>query len=176
MLMPGFPSPAAHHSGAYRLLASIGAYAQNAGKPRAGALRVLLLAALLALAAGCQKTPPEQALRETIAKMQAAGEARDVDALFEPIAEDFSGSGNMDRKAFQRYVTLMSLRSRQVGVTLGPVEVKLYGERASAQFTAAITGGPGLLPSQAQVYAIDTGWRLEGGEWKLISATWKEQL
>ena len=176
MLMPGFPSPAAHHSGAYRLFASIGAYAQNAGKPRAAAVRALLLAALLAIAAGCQTTPPVQALRETIASMQAAGEARDIDALFEPIAADFSGSGNMDREAFQRYVTLMSLRSRQVGVTLGPVEVKLYGERATAQFTAAITGGPGFLPSQAQVYAIDTGWRLEGGEWKLISATWKEQL
>ena len=137
---------------------------------------MLLLAGLLALAAGCQKTPPEQALRETIAQMQAAGEARDIDALFEPIAEDFSGSEGMNREAFQRYVTLMSLRSSRVGVTLGPVEVKLFGDRASAQFTAAITGGPGFLPNQAQVYAIDTGWRLEDGEWKLINATWKEQL
>ena len=168
MLMPGFPSPAAHHSGAYRPFGTIGAYALNAGK-----LAALLLFFLLA---GCHRTPPEQALRDTIAKMQSAGETGDLDALFEPIAEDFSGSGNMNREAFQRYVTLMSLRSRQVGVTLGPVEVKLYGERASARFTAAITGGPGLLPSQAQVYAIDTGWRLEDGEWKLINATWKEQL
>ena len=130
----------------------------------------------MTFAPACRKTPPEQALRETIAKMQAAGEARDVDALFEPIAEDFAGSEGMDRQAFRRYVTLMSLRSQNVGVTLGPVEVKLYGERANAQFTAAITGGPGFLPNQAQVYAIDTGWKRDGDEWKLITATWKTPL
>jgi ketosteroid isomerase-like protein len=135
-----------------------------------------LLAFLLLLATACNRTPPEQALRETIAKMQAAGEARDVDALFDPIAEDFAGSEGMDRQAFRRYVTLMSMQNKSVGVTLGPIDVKLYGDRATASFTAAIRGGPGLLPDQAQVYAIETGWRLEDGDWKLISATWKPQL
>ncbi len=178
MLMPGFQSPAAHHSGAYRLLASIGAYARNSGKAQAWGLRSvawLLLAA--ALLPACKRTPPEQALRETIAAMQAAGEARSVDALFEPIAEDFAGEQGMDRTAFRRYVTVMSMRQRSIGVTLGPVDVKLFGDRATANFTAAITGGSaGLLPDQAQVYAIETGWRLEGADWKLISARWKEQL
>ena len=137
---------------------------------------MLVFAMLLAAGAGCKRTPPEQALRETIAGMQAAGEARDVDALFEPIAEDFAGSEGMDRTAFRRYVTLMSMRSKNVGVTLGPIEVKLYGDRATASFTAAIRGGPGFLPEQAQVYAIDTGWRMDDGDWKLISAAWKAQL
>jgi hypothetical protein len=173
MLMPGFPSPAARHSGAYRLPASIGAYAPLLGKI---ALRAGCAGLLLVLAGACSRTPPEQALRETIAGMQAAGEAGDVDALFEPIAEDFAGSEGMDRTAFRRYVTLMSMRSKNVGVTLGPIEVKLYGERATASFTAAIRGGPGFLPDQAQVYAIDTGWRLDGNDWKLISAQWKPQL
>ena len=109
----------------------------------------LLLAA--ALLPACKHTPPEQALRETIAKMQAAGEARDMDALFDPIAEDFAGAQGMDRKEFRRYMTLMAMRQKSVGVTLGPVEVKLFGDRATAKFTAAITGGPGFLPNQAQV-------------------------
>ena len=136
---------------------------------------MLLLAATLLLPA-CSHAPPEQALREAIAKMQAAGEARDMDALFEPIAEDFAGAQGMDRKEFRRYMTLMAMRQKSVGVTLGPVEVKLYGDRATAKFTAAITGGPGFLPSQAQIYDIETGWRLEGNDWKLIAAHWKEQL
>jgi hypothetical protein len=33
-----------------------------------------------------------------------------------------------------------------------------------------------LLPSRVQVYDVDTGWRLDDGEWKLISAKWKPQL
>jgi hypothetical protein len=43
-------------------------------------------------------------------------------------------------------------------------------------FTAALTGGPGWLPEQAQVYQVQTGWRLEGNDWKLISAQWKPRL
>jgi len=128
------------------------------------------------LLSACKHTPPEQALRETIAKMQAAGEARDMDALFQPIAEDFTASQGMDRQQFRRYMTLVSMRQKSVGVTLGPVQVKLYGDRATASFTAAITGGPGFLPDQAQVYDIETGWRLQGDDWQLISARWKEKL
>ena len=108
--------------------------------------------------------------------MQAAGESGDIDTLFEPIAEDFAGSEGMDRKTFRRFVTFSRMGQQQVGVSLGPMDIKLYGDRATANFTATITGGPGMLPNQLQVYDIETGWRLEGSDWKLISAKWKPKL
>lgn len=138
-----------------------------------------MLVAVFILALGlsaCRKEAPEQALRKTIAAMETAAEAHDTDALFEPIAEDFSGSEGMDRQAFRRYVTFMGMRSKSVGVQLGPLDVKLFDQRATVSFTAALSGGEGLLPSRVQVYDVDTGWRLEDGEWKLISAKWKPQL
>ncbi|OGT54858.1 MAG: hypothetical protein A3E01_18895 [Gammaproteobacteria bacterium RIFCSPHIGHO2_12_FULL_63_22] len=125
---------------------------------------------------GCRKEPPEQALRNTIAAMETAAEAHDTDALFEPIADDFAGSEGMDRQAFRRYVTFMGMRSKSVSVQLGPLDVKLYDQRATVSFTAALSGGEGLLPSRVQVYDVDTGWRLDDGEWKLISAKWQPQL
>jgi hypothetical protein len=128
------------------------------------------------LAAGCRHEPPEQALRKTIDSMVAAAEAHETDKLFEPIAEDFTGSEGMDRTEFRRYVTLMSLRQKSVGVSLGPLDVKMFDDRATVSFAAALTGGPGWLPDQAQVYDVDTGWRLEDGDWKLISAKWKPRL
>lgn len=133
------------------------------------------LLVLVALA-GCRHAPPEQALRDTIAGMETAAEAGDAKALFEPIAEDFAGSEGMDREAFRRYVLVMGLRNQKVGVQLGPIDVKLFGDRASANFTVALTGGPGWLPDRAQVYDVQTGWRLEHDDWKLISASWKPQL
>ena len=80
MLMPGFRSRAAHHSGAYRLFSRIGAYPPNAGKARLVGLLALLALACATLAA-CKHAPPEQALRDTIAMMQAAGESGDIDEL-----------------------------------------------------------------------------------------------
>jgi len=142
--------------------------------PRAVLAAVLL--GVLLLRPACKRTPPEQALRETISKMQEAGEKGDVDALFQPIAEDFAGSDGMDRTTFRRYVTLMRMRQKDVGASIGPIDVKLFGDRATANFTLAITGGNGLLPDQAQAYDVETGWRLEGDEWKLISAKWKPKL
>jgi hypothetical protein len=157
----------------------IGAQAPKAGKPRQYGLRSLLpmvfAFALLGLAS-CTREEPEQVLRATIAEMEAAAEAHDTDALFEPIADDFSGGDGMDKQMFRRYVTLVGMRHKQVGVQLGPLDVKMFDDRATVSFTAAITGGAGFLPDQAQVYQIDTGWRLEGKDWKLISANWKEQL
>lgn len=141
--------------------------------------RWLLLAWLLVATAGlaaCRHAPPEQALRSTIAGMQVAAQAKDTDALFEPIAEDFAGEGGMDRKDFRRYVTLVGFRQAKVGASLGPLDVKMFGDRATVTFTAALTGGPGWLPEQAQVYQVQTGWRLEGNDWKLISAQWKPRL
>ena len=108
--------------------------------------------------------------------MQAAAQAKDTDALFEPIAEDFTGEGGMDRKDFRRYVTLVGFRQARVGASLGPLDVKMFGDRATVSFTAALTGGPGWMPEQAQVYQVQTGWRLEGNNWQLISAQWKPRL
>ena len=173
MLIRYFRRPNAHHSGAYR---SIGAHAPEGGKRGAAALLAAFLLGLLLLLPACKHTPPEQALRETIAKMQEAGEKGDVKALFEPIAEDFSGSEGMDRTSFRRYVTLMRMRQKDVGATIGPMDIKLFGDRATANFTLGITGGNGLLPDQAQAYEVETGWRLEGDDWKLISAKWKPKL
>ena len=157
----------------------IGAQAPNAGKPHRRSSRVLLpmLVALGCIGLfSCSREPPEQALRSTIAAMHDAAEAHDTDALFEPIADDFAGSEGMDRQAFRRYVTLTGLQNRKIGVQLGPLDVKLFDSRATVSFTAAISGGANWLPERAQVYQVETGWRLEGHDWKLISAKWEPKL
>ncbi|WP_158637184.1 nuclear transport factor 2 family protein [Arenimonas daejeonensis] len=125
---------------------------------------------------GCSREPTEQALRDTIAGMQAAAEARDSDTLVESFSEDFIGPEGMDQDQFRRYLAVIWLRNREVGVNLGPLEVELIGERATVEFTAAATGGEGWMPDRAQVYRVSTGWRIEDGEWRLISARWEPML
>ncbi len=158
---------------------SIGAYPPWTGKARGVWFRAVftgLLAAVVALAAACAKQPPEAALRATIAAMQAAAEGRDADVLAESVSEEFVGPEGMDRDQFRRTMAVVWLRDKNVGVQLGPLDVELVGDRARVDFTAGTSGGEGWLPDRGQLHQVETGWRLEGGEWKLISASWSPVL
>lgn len=135
-----------------------------------------LCACVLALAA-CSRPAPEQALRDTLAQMQSAIEARDASALAEHVAEDFIGPEGMDRKDARRLAQVVFLRNRDVGATFGPLQVSMQEEHATVAFSAALTGGSGaLLPDSAQVYEVSTGWRMRGDEWELVSADWKPRM
>jgi hypothetical protein len=68
---------------------------------------VLILAAGLAAAAGCSRPPDEARLRETIAEMQSATEARDASGVLDGIAADFVGrNGEVDRDGLARILKL----------------------------------------------------------------------
>jgi hypothetical protein len=153
----------------------IGAQPRDAGK-RSQRLFSFALLLILTVLQGCTKTPPEQALRNTFEQMQQAGSAKDIGALMEHFGEDFVGSEGMNRDQFRHYIALIWLGHKDIGVQTGPLTVQLFDDRATVDFTLALSGGVGLIPSQGQVYQVQTGWRLEGSNWVLISATWKPTL
>lgn len=133
--------------------------------------------ALWALLAACARTPPEERLRESLAALQTAMEARDLEALHATLAEDFVGPEGMDRNGARGLAMLSFRRYRDVDVTLGPAQVDIQGDRATVRFSAALSGGAGkVLPDAAQVYEVETGWRETEGEWRMTSAEWKPRL
>ena len=141
---------------------------------RPGRLAVAFTLASILMLSGCKAPADEAALRARIDAMQSAVEARDAEALLDPVDEAFGGPQGMDRDGLRRYAALMFLRQRRVGVVLGPVEVEVRGDRAAARFDALVTGAEGLLPGSAEARHVDTVWRLEDGEWVLVSADWSK--
>lgn len=132
---------------------------------------------LLALVAACTRSPPEERLQHAVDSVVAAIEARDAGAVGEWISEDFIGPEQMDREGAMRLARLMFLRHRQVGVAVAPAQVELHGEHATVEVEAVMTGGAGgALPDAARVYRVRTGWRLEGGDWRMTSAEWTARL
>ncbi|MDQ3228810.1 MAG: nuclear transport factor 2 family protein [Pseudomonadota bacterium] len=132
---------------------------------------------MAALFASCARTDPEKALRASVAGLQAAVGTRDTSAIEDVLAEDFVGPEGLDRQGARRMAQLMFLRHQQVAATLGPLDVTMQDEHATVRFTAALTGGAGgFLPDTGQVYDVQTGWRLQDGEWKLTSATWTPRI
>jgi len=132
---------------------------------------------LTALFAGCSRTDPEQAVRARVAGLQAAVAARDASAIADVLAEDFVGPEGLDRQGARRMAQLVFLRHQQVASKLGPLEVTMQDDHATVRFTAVLTGGAGgLLPDTGQLYDVQTGWRMQDGNWKLTSAKWTPQL
>lgn len=127
---------------------------------------------------GCSRTTPEQRLRETVAALQAAIEARDAGGIREVLADDFVGPEGLDRQAAVRMAQASFLRHRDIGVTMaGPLQVRMQPGHATVRFETALTGGSGkLLPDSARLYSVETGWRLDGDDWRLTSASWKPRL
>ena len=139
--------------------------------------RLLVALAFAGCIFACARTPPEQALRDTVARLQRDIAARDASALAAVLADDFVGNAGMDRQGARRLAAGTFLRYREVGAKLGPLQVEMRGDRhATVRFTAAISGGAGLLPQDAQVYRVTTGWRLVDGDWLLTSAEWTPAL
>lgn len=137
---------------------------------RALALGLVLLAVLI----GCSRPADEQALRDTLAAMHDAAEQRNAADLIEHVADNFAGPRGLDRDGLRRLLVVQFMRNRAVSVTPGPVSTRIEGQRAEAEFTAALAGfQEGLLPARADGYRIVTGWRIEDGRWMLERASWE---
>lgn len=143
--------------------------------PVPGVALALLLVLVLALAA-CSRVPAEQRLRDTVAAMEAAVESGGSAGFMRHVSADFSGNqGDYDRQRLQATLRAIMLRYRNINVLLGPLAVNLHGEdRATVGVDVLVSGGSGgLLPESGQRLRIESGWRLENGDWRCISASWE---
>ena len=137
----------------------------------------LAMVLLLALSASCARDDPEAALRARVASLAAAIEARDPAALQQHLAEDFIGNDGLDRNGARRLAMGFALRHREIGLTLGPLDVDMAPAHATVRSKTILRGGSGrALPDSAQVYDVESGWRLEDGVWMLVSVGWKRAL
>ena len=140
-------------------------------------INCMVIGWLFVVLAGCARTPPEQALRESMSGLQAAIEARDATAVHALLADDFIGPEGLDRAGARRLAQGMFLRYRGVGATIGPLDIVMQDQHAQVRFDAVVTGGSGgLLPESGQAYDVETGWRMQDGEWRLVNAQWRQKL
>lgn len=149
------------------------------GRLRAGAgWLAAALAALLALGApgGCHRTPAEQQIRHAIDSAATAARANDARGVLAVVSAQFDGNdGGLDRQGLRQLLTVRALRQDHTGILVGPVVVERRGDRMIATFNLVLTGGkPGdLLSGRAQILAVSTAWRREGGAWVCYQASWR---
>jgi hypothetical protein len=127
------------------------------------------------LLAGCAREPDEQLLRKRIAAMTAALEAREPARFMAGVDPDFVGQqGQIDRRTLNALVRAETLRHSSLGITLGPIDVTMHGERATVRFKAFTRGGSGgFIPEQAGVWEVESGWKKGGEDWIVYTARWE---
>jgi ketosteroid isomerase-like protein len=138
--------------------------------------RIVAMMMTLVLAA-CARLPDETQIRQAIAAMQAAAEARDASGVLDRIADDFSGQrGEVDRAALSRIVKIEFLQREGVGVSIGSIEIALDGDRATATFAMTLTDrSQRWIPGGGETYDVVSGWRRDGRAWVCYNATWTAQ-
>lgn len=133
-----------------------------------------ILAVGLLVACG-EKLTVEQQIIATLRNMEyAAEEGQHLDFMGH-VADTFTGrQGSMDRREFHRFMIFQINQHRRLQAQFFPINVtETSEESASANFKLLVTGGAGLIPDSGQLYAIETRWLRDGGDWLLIGADWE---
>jgi len=134
---------------------------------------VFTLYVLLLGITGCNREPPEQRLRQTIAEMQAAIEQGQPRTFMNHVASDFIGNESLDQAGLGQLLRGQLLLNAKVGIQTGPLTVEMQKNTATVRFTVLLTGsGGGLLPERGQMQQVISGWREVDGQWQLYSAQW----
>jgi hypothetical protein len=138
-----------------------------------------LLFGLILLAAGCTRTPDEQRIRETITQMQRAVEEGAPRDFMAHVSTDFTGNqGTVDHDGLGNLLRIEVLRNEHQSVLLGPIDIELQGDRATAKVTATLTGRNtgSVVPERASIFAITSSWRKDGSSWHCYNAVWEQKL
>jgi len=135
--------------------------------------------ALAVLVAACgAEAPAADRIAARLDTMSAALVDGDVGDFMDAVADDFiGGDGRLDRRALGLLVRRERLARSQISIQRFDTEIEVTAQgRARATFRALATGGSGWLPDDGRLWRIETGWRLDGGEWMLISADWEATI
>ena len=141
---------------------------------RTGSLSILLIPLLLL--SGCrEELSVEQQVIASIETMEAAAEdGRHLDFMGHVAAGFQAQYESMDRREFHRFMIFQINQHRRLQARFFPIYVTETGvDTASAHFNILVTGGGNLLPESGQVFAVETSWIRDSGDWKLNFADWE---
>jgi len=143
-------------------------------------MKKLALALLLSLACSSQPESPEDAVRATLAAIEAAAGQRDAGAIGEHLSETYRDTDGNDKKQVLGVATLHLMRNKTVYTLSRVVSLELAEPgRAQVRVLAALAGqpipDPSALPAlRADLYQFDVALREEQpGVWRVSSADWR---
>lgn len=139
-------------------------------------IRRCVIVCLALLLTACGGAGPEAEIRENIAFMQEAVEAKESGAAVKYLAEHFTGTHGVDKRDLRRILmaNFMQHKNVNVAITRLDIEVNEYNPiTARMNAVVIVTGAEGLLPRDGELINVSGDWELHEGEWLLVSAHWE---
>jgi ketosteroid isomerase-like protein len=126
--------------------------------------------------AGCSKPlPDETRLRQAVAEMEKAAEAKQSGPILDYLTEDFLGN-KVYHKVNMRALLLLHFRQNQhIQVYLSIAELSIKGDRAKLTCQAILAGRDEKpVPKRGQVLVIESDWEKRDDEWRVVRAHWQD--
>lgn len=128
--------------------------------------------------AACSQPPSDETrLRQAVADMEKAAEAKQLSPILAYLGEDFRGN-HIYRKANIAGMLLYQFRWNQhVHVFLHVTEIRVKTDRARLLCEVLLAGrDQKVVPERARVLVIDSIWQKRDDRWRVIRASWKDPL
>ena len=141
-----------------------------------------LLAVLLLVGCGSDPADPEEVLRDTFDRIEAAAEDRDLGELIGYVADDYEDAGGRTIKEVRAMAQLEFIRNPKIHLFKVVRDLKMLSDtRAEATILVAMAGRPidaasALSGLRADLMRFDLklidrdGWKIESAEWQLAEA------
>lgn len=128
------------------------------------------------LAACGESTPPEQALRDWVARGAQLAEQKDRRALVAMISPAYADARGNDRDDIENLFRVYFLRQHRVALLTRIEELRVIGETAAelALTVGMAATNDGVLGFSADAYRFEMEFERDGEDWLLISARWGE--
>ncbi|GEM_PF-1783968 len=136
-------------------------------------LGLVYLGMLMACSAA---TPPEQAVRNNIADIEAAVESQSSRKIMGHLSPKFHADNGFDREQLRGLILAQFLRNKSISILLPTLEVEVNNadpRRVSMVGSAIITGTDRWLPDSGRAVEFSGEWRLEDDVWLLSRLQWK---
>lgn len=139
--------------------------------------RVTAVGMLLAMLSACEPpTDAETALREWVARGEAAAHREDRRELLSMISPAYADARGNSRDEIDRMLRLLFLRQDDIRVVTHIEAINLYGETAADMtLTTGMAGSDdSLLGMRAEAVRFEFELEHDGTDWLLAGARWGE--
>lgn len=137
------------------------------------------IALAVTLACSPDAETPEARVRETLAALETAAEAKDAGAFREHLSESYSDPEGHDTRAVMGIVTFHFLQNRGIHLLsrVSEVTIGASGEAEVLAFVAMagtpIDSADALGRVRADLWRFDVTLREEDGAWRVVRAAWR---